>query len=376
MYAQMHNKQKKFMLPPSALCIVLLVSSLPLAFAVVGCSSNANNRDNAEASAQTTDVRVKFLRPSERAAIARAQSRASTPSRTPSANPGAGNASDVAALFGGPNILGASASTTPRSASPLAPSNAQSQTADDAWAVVLFTLDAQTPGAAETAAIAATEVQNRGGISQARAVLRGDAWVVAAAEFPREQESQARAEYARIRDLTIDGTKPFAAATLLAPAKRGEAGTLPEFDLSTLRARITPGIEYTLQIGIYQVDDGAATPTDAQRKEIRTAAETAVKTLRADGVEAFYWHGPTRSTVTVGLFGERDLQRTVREAGKELVVPQRSEKLAAAQAAFPQNLVNGMAIRVRVQGADTPDKAPIGRAGGFQPSFLIRIPER
>jgi hypothetical protein len=204
--------------------------------------------------------------------------------------------------------------------------------------------------------------------------MRGSVWAVVTNEFDRQDEAAARAEFARVRELTIDGAKPFAAATLLAPAKRGDAGTLPQFDLGTVRARAQPGVEYTLQMGIYQIDDGSRAPTDAQLREIRQAAEMAVKTLRADGVEAFYWHGPSRSTVTVGLFGESDLQRTAREGGKEMVVPQRSDRLAAAQAAFPQNLVNGMAIRVKVQGADSPDRAPVGKAGGFQPSFLIRIP--
>jgi hypothetical protein len=362
----MTTTSKKFKQSSSAARLLHAGAALMCVWVLQACGTT---KPVAEASSTTEVVRVRFLRPSERAAIANAEQRVS---RTPRANPQSGGTSDIAALFGGPSIRNNQATEAVGQSS----ASTAEPTIEDSWLVVLLTIDAQSPGAAETAAIAAEEVRSQGGLSQARAVLRGDAWLVVAAEFSREQDEAAREEHTRIRSLKFDQAQPFAAATLLAPAKRGEAGTLPEFDLATLRGRIPAGVEYTLQIGIYQVDDGTEVPTEKQLKEIRAAAETAVKTLRADGVEAFYWHGPTRSTVTVGLFREADIQRTAREGGKEIVVPQRSEKLAAAQAAFPQNLVNGMAIRVRVQGADTPDRAPAGKAGGFQPSFLIRIPKQ
>jgi hypothetical protein len=275
---------------------------------------------------------------------------------------------------------GAAGNTTPasRSAQSASASSAQLESTqqENTWLVALLSIPSSTPNAPQLAAVALNEARTRGGVPNAFAVERANAWIIASAEFAQQDEALARAELARVRALRTADAQPFASASLLAPSKRGEAGSMPEFDLSVLTASLPPDILYTLQVGIYQVGDGVDTPSDSERRELRKAAEEAVRVLRKDGAEAYYWHGPTRSTVTVGLFGERDVQRTAREGGKEITIAQRSDRLAAAQAAYPQNLVNGMAIRVRVQGADTPDRAPTGRAGGFQPSFLIRLPER
>jgi hypothetical protein len=362
------------------------VRVLALAFSALECSAlallSACAPRPATTAAQDTEAaaaRVIFYRPSQRAAMAAAQQ--GTTAQTKTTRGQAGNAAIFGdAMFSGsaPQATLATNARTSSTSNPTSDGNTPTDNAplDSTWLVALLTISSDTPNAQEVAAIAANEARTRGGLPQVRVLERDGAWIVASAEFPRSAEGQARAELARVRELRSGDTQPFAAATLLAPSKRGETGSMPQFDLTALSTSLPPDVLYTLQVGIYQVGDATATPSDAELRDIRKAAEEAVRVLRADGAEAFYWHGPTRSTVTVGLFGERDVQRLVREGGKEITVAQRSERLAAAQAAFPQNLVNGMAIRVRVQGADTPDKAPSGRAGGFQPSFLIRLPER
>jgi hypothetical protein len=360
----------------------LLAISALVCFALAGLSACAPRAATTAAQdSEATAARVIFYRPSQRAAMAAAQQ--GTASQGRSTRGQAGNAAvfgDVMFSGSNPQPTLASDARSPSTSNSLLGTNDNAQLdntpQDNTWLVALLTVSSDTPNSQEVAAIAANEARTRGGLPQVRVLERDGAWIVASAEFPRSAEDQARAELARVRELRLGDMQPFAAATLLAPSKRGEAGSMPQFDLTALSGSLPPDVLYTLQVGIYQVGDATATPSNAELRDIRKAAEEAVRVLRADGAEAFYWHGPARSTVTVGLFGERDVQRVVREGGKEITVAQRSERLAAAQAAFPQNLVNGMAIRVRVQGADTPDRAPSGRAGGFQPSFLIRLPER
>lgn len=141
----------------------------------------------------------------------------------------------------------------------------------------------------------------------------------------------------RARGLPID-------AALLVPVTPGE-GAHPEFNLTAA----PPGTHYTLQIGFY---DPAFGP------DFRKAAEKAAAILRSEGVQAFYYHGPNRSMITVGTFGDKAL---VSPDDKEY-----SYDVRALQRRFPFNLGNGVTLR---------EKRPDGTLVN-QPSFLVHIPDR
>jgi len=147
-------------------------------------------------------------------------------------------------------------------------------------------------------------------------------------------------------------------ADLLAQEGRGEDAE------KVLRAAAerNPDVFYTLQVGIYGREDGGE-PTPSERAEFRAAAEQAVRQLRAEGAEAYYWHAPNRSHVMVGLFGEEDLDASVQP-------PIESAVLQEARENHPHNLLNGTGIRERIRGAG-------GRTDTrLQPSFLVEIPGR
>ncbi len=82
--------------------------------------------------------------------------------------------------------------------------------------------------------------------------------------------------------------------------------------------------------------------------------KAAVAAAPQDGELAFYYHGPTKSMVTVGLFGDRDY---------DPATDRRSDRLLQTQRRFPNNMLNGRTIIER-------------RIGGnrTQPSSLVMVP--
>ena len=113
---------------------------------------------------------------------------------------------------------------------------------------------------------------------------------------------------------------------------------------------------YSLQIGFYD---------EAFGKEFRKAAEEMATILREDGVEAYYYHGPNISMVTVGLFDDSDLVKREVRMPNGLVSIQEGygPRIKVLQEQFPNNLGNGATVIDKIDGQNL----------GPQPSFLVRV---
>jgi len=212
------------------------------------------------------------------------------------------------------------------------------------WAILLGVYSG--PGAMSRAELAAARARGgEAGLSSARAFPRekgGAVLLFGGYDDPGDRAAQRDLE--RVKGLVVDGARPYRGA-FLTPQGGPPEGSNPELDLNQARERHGQGAEYTLQVAVYQSE----TRGDAVR-----AAEEAAAELRRGGDLAFYYHGPTRSMVTVGLFGERDFNP---ETGR------RSSELQRLQERFPHNLLNGRTIiERRVEGERT------------QPSTLVRVP--
>ncbi|MDX2130837.1 MAG: hypothetical protein SFY69_02145 [Planctomycetota bacterium] len=226
---------------------------------------------------------------------------------------------------------------------------------DPTWTIVLSTIPASQEGLEVMRTVAT--VRQQAGLPEARLLRRGRSTVVAYGSYPSATDERARADLARVRAIELNGERPFEHAVLAPPAFEGVQGGRPELDLAGVRARRGGDALYTLQVAAYERSDGKD-PTDADLAEIRAAAEKAAETLRADGADAYYWHGPRRSMVTVGIFGPAD---------HDVLRPERdSPALRAARSKHPLNLVNGRPLLVRTRGQT--ESTP-------QPSFLVAIPE-
>lgn len=165
---------------------------------------------------------------------------------------------------------------------------------------------------------------------------------VYAGRFRDPRDDRAKQMLQLVRAARYQGTQPFTRAQLVALSGANPDGAVfNEHDLRNYTGKIT------LQIGFYDVNYGA---------NYRTAAETAVQVLREQGDEAYFYHGPNRSLVTVGLFTR-----------PEALVPngqteQYSPAVRALQERFPHNLMNGVTFERRENGV-----------GGVQQSFLVPV---
>lgn len=229
----------------------------------------------------------------------------------------------------------------------------------DAWRIVLAT--AQGSDAKAVAEQALWKVQNVGQLPDAYLIQRSeDTWLVCFGRYKDPTDPAAQADLRRIHEIRVGADAPYAAAVLMPPLDGTDPVTSP-YDLRIAKA--TYGAEnalYTLAIGFYtRADQGK--PSDKELAECRKLAEEAVAKLRREGDQAFFYHGPNGSQVTIGVFGRID-HDPVERPGYE------SPALKAARAKYPHYLLNGMGQRRTVKTASGKQKQLI-------PSSLVEIPD-
>ncbi|GJQ29010.1 MAG: hypothetical protein HBSAPP03_08940 [Phycisphaerae bacterium] len=236
-----------------------------------------------------------------------------------------------------------------------APKAGSNAPADGGWKLLLAVAAAGADDIATMQLVGTVRMQT--GLHAARLEKQGKVLAVTYGSYASATDESALAELRRIRTLEIDGRMPYAGAMLIPPAFEGSAVVGGEMDLATLKKRVGKRAAFTLQIAAYERADGKdALPEDLA--EIRKAAEEAARRLRQDGDEAFYYHGPRRSMVTVGVFSEKEYDTT--RPGRE------SPLLKLLREKYPFNLVNGAPIRVRTRA--NPE-------GVVQPSFVVAVPD-
>lgn len=246
----------------------------------------------------------------------------------------------------------------------------------DAWSIVIVAFydrdpytgeplpAAQLEEVHETARLSLHKVQTTAGLRNAYLARQGKSLVLAHGRYPSFDSPAAQADLKRIQNMVIEGERPFASA-LLVPPDGADIGTMPEYDLRTVKSRFGSSAVYTLQVGVYSREDGR--PMSAsERADIRKAAEQAVVELRRQGELAFYYHGPNRSMVTIGIFGEDDYRVDAMDGRIT-----QSHELTTLRERHPLNLLNGRGIRQRVP--NVPESNP--NAWRLQPSGLVNIPE-
>ncbi len=223
------------------------------------------------------------------------------------------------------------------------------------WAVLIaiFRGEKHEEDAANTLA----EFRTRGMLPEAYAQKRGQATCILAGAFTGPEDPAAQAELKRIQSIEINNELPYAGSYLAPPPQADLKGSMPEYNLRQARLLYGKKAIQTLQVAVYGRED-LDRASEADLKECRTAAEEAVVKLRQEGELAFYFHGPRRSMVCVGVFDLSDFDPQIPSY--------KSSRLRETQKRFPHNLYNGQAIRV---------KSP-GQNAKLQPSALVAIPEK
>ncbi|USN99894.1 MAG: hypothetical protein H6810_04320 [Phycisphaeraceae bacterium] len=156
---------------------------------------------------------------------------------------------------------------------------------------------------------------------------------------------RAQADLAKIRAMEVDGRAPFARAIMVPTGEKPVADAkLARYDLRNAKKMFGDSAVYTLQIGAYAREDNQR-PTPADFAAFRKAAEEAVAQLRREGEQAFFYHGPNGSMVTVGIFDDTDLDTSV-------TPPLESARLNEVRDRHPDNLLNGRGVREMIRGED------------------------
>jgi hypothetical protein len=162
-----------------------------------------------------------------------------------------------------------------------------------------------------------------------------------------DPEGQAATE--ALRSVRASGIDQTARANLV-PISAGQAAVTDPLD-----ARGHRGM-HSLQVAVYDADFGDT---------FRLAAQRAAKALREQGEEAFYYHGPHRSMVLIGLFTrEVDFSTTTGSLGEQIEVY--GPRISKLQDEYPYNLLNGHAQHLHDEHGNRMEDRPLE-------SFIVRI---
>ena len=225
------------------------------------------------------------------------------------------------------------------------------------WTIMLLHLKGSGQDPAINAVLRSVKAN---GVPEAFLETRGETALIVVGKYDSPASSDAQAMLKRVKEIVIDGQRPYMAAHMLPPPAQTLKGTVPEWDLRNAKAKYGKNAEFTLQVNIYTNPSGRASASEL--KEFQKAAEDAVRTLRKENAEAFYYHDQAGSTVTVGLFSQDEL-----DSGFSLK-PGAGRGVRELQKKFPYAMVNGAGVKDK--SVDAQGK-PVE---SMRPSFIVRVP--
>ena len=200
------------------------------------------------------------------------------------------------------------------------------------------------------------------GLTEAYIALRDKRPVIAFGRYQDPADPDAQAGLQRVRRTSVGDVSPFGAAMLMPPVVANTGSAADDANLRTVRQRFSKSdAAYTLQIGVYGRGD-LGKPTPEELRIFRNEAEKAVRQLRAQGEQAFYYHGPNMSMVTVGVLSEEDHDGSTQP-------PVESFRLRELRRKYPNNLLNGQGIMDTIR----TETGPVKR---LQASRLVAIPDK
>lgn len=185
--------------------------------------------------------------------------------------------------------------------------------------------------------------RDEGGLANLWYASRGAQTTVYAGRFKSEDSEEAKAMLRKVRSTRINGASPFDDVGIVSLDGARERVSDPR-DIRSLSGKRL----YTLQIGYFDIAYGS---------DYRKAAEARVDELRKAGEDAYYYHGPNRSMVTVNAWSYN--QAFIRRDKTDAY----SNAVRAAQERYPHNVPNGRPF------TEDDDPAYV-RAN---PSFLVSI---
>ncbi len=186
-----------------------------------------------------------------------------------------------------------------------------------------------------------------------------DGAVVAYGRYEGPQSEAARRDLKMIKDLKVKNAPAFPTA-MLSRLNTGREPALNPLALMSLRLRYPNLVPlYTLEVAVWGDFESNKLTVD----EIHRQAEGYARSLRAQGVEAWFHHDDDKhlSSVTVGLFDHKAIDPRTGLLSAEV---------EALRERFPARLVNGEELREPVDGRDP------RRGTRVQKPMLVEVPKR
>jgi hypothetical protein len=224
---------------------------------------------------------------------------------------------------------------------------------ENAWTIALVVFRGEN--ADELGRLALNKVRTEGNLPEAFSERRGEAVMIAYGRYESSDSPRAVQDIKRIQEMQVGSQKPYRDALLTPPTSGFNLGNMPQLNLVQAKAMYGDAALYTLQVAVYGRRD-LPNPTQADLSEGRRAAEQAAVRLRQEGEQAFYYHGPRMSMVTIGAFNQEDFDPQTPSY--------KSTRLLETQKRHPYNLYNGAGIK------------EISKGGRLQPSNLVEIPTK
>lgn len=243
----------------------------------------------------------------------------------------------------------------PKGESASAPERSVNESGKPVWSVALATFSGDDHRAVAEAACRQF-VQQFPQLQGAFVRTTGSGSVVMWGRFDGPRDPQAKPSIDQVKKLVLGDARPFQRA-MLARLEQSSDEEIGPYDLRQVR-RQNPNVRviYTLQIAAWS-DLGSGT---MRFQQISKDAEDYCRKLRADGVDAWYFHDADQLTsiVTVGAFGGNayDPQST-------LYAPE----VEAYRKRFPVSLLNGAELLIKADPSRPDATVP-------QPSRLVEVP--
>lgn len=229
------------------------------------------------------------------------------------------------------------------------------------WAIILqtFTMDGHRDVARQGLERLRSRVPR---LSDARVVTTEDGSMIVYGRYTDPDDPQAQQDLDEIKNFSTGNARPFARA-MLSRVDRGRAAASADHPHALMSVRRRhPNVDplYTLQVAAWSDFDSG----EYSQTQIRRAAEQYAERLRAEGYEAYFYHGTDRglSIVTIGLFDSSDL---------DIKAGLYSSRLERLKRQFQHHLVNGETVEVPRRGRSRSDGRPETRT---QQTYLVKVP--
>lgn len=229
------------------------------------------------------------------------------------------------------------------------PTELEQRISQGGWTILL----AHFPGMGnqQKASTLAHRLETECGLTDVWTMRTSDGVAVYCGIFGTTNDANAQAVLARVRQTELDAVRYFENTEFVTVGGTSTTQAMNPMNLGQYSGM------YTLQIAVFD---------DKYPDGRRAGAEDYARQLREQGDDAYFYHGPHRSMVTVGMYPYDQAFRSIENPNTPgTTIDAYTERIQQLQERFPRNLVNGYSLMQRTAQDEEARE---------QPSQLVRVP--